>query len=203
MKRICLTAVLAVASFSVSADQVIFDDLIVTNSMCVGADCVDGEEFEFSTLKIKGDDPLVLFQDTSVSASFPTNDWSVGIGLTGQGGAPQFVITDVSGSADVVTLESGNNPGVALGAGAAVVPGAISFGDSGSERRVSYVADGVDDTDAATKGQLDARVVEINANFAAEIDQAAAALEGDIDALMTEIAALTAQLNDLQTALDN
>ena len=35
------------------ADQVITDDLIVQNSLCVGFDCTNGESFGFDTLRLK------------------------------------------------------------------------------------------------------------------------------------------------------
>lgn len=58
----------------VNADQVINDDLIVTSgalessgSACIGANCVEDVEFDFSTLILDQTDPSILFQDTSSS----------------------------------------------------------------------------------------------------------------------------------------
>tara|TARA_B100001105_G_scaffold197721_1_gene161486 strand:- start:42 stop:209 length:168 start_codon:yes stop_codon:yes gene_type:complete len=39
----------------------------------------DAETFGFETLKVKSASPLVLFDDTSSSASFPDNDWQIGV----------------------------------------------------------------------------------------------------------------------------
>ena len=57
------------------ADQVILDDLIVDGSACIGFDCVNGESFGFDTIRIKENNLRIRAQDTSSTASFPTNDW--------------------------------------------------------------------------------------------------------------------------------
>ncbi|PCJ83653.1 MAG: hypothetical protein COA54_15170 [Thiotrichaceae bacterium] len=71
-----------VLSTNVNSDQVILDDLIVRggndlngSGVCIGPDCADFEEFGFDGIKLKANDPLIVFDDTSASASFPSNDW--------------------------------------------------------------------------------------------------------------------------------
>ena len=61
------------------ANEVITQELVVQESVCVGAGCRDGETFGFETLKVKSASPLELFDDTSSSASFPDNDWQIGV----------------------------------------------------------------------------------------------------------------------------
>ena len=56
-------------------DQVIPDDLIVQGSACVGIDCVNNENFGFDTIRVKENNVRIQFDDTSVSAGFPTNTW--------------------------------------------------------------------------------------------------------------------------------
>ena len=78
-----LKAALATTLFSifpcaqVAADNVIRDDLIVDGSACVGFDCVNGESFGFDTMRLKENNLRLHFQDTSSSASFPSNDWRI------------------------------------------------------------------------------------------------------------------------------
>ncbi len=79
------------------ADQVILDDLIVNKSECIGMDCVNGEVFGFSTLKLKENNLRINFTDTSSSASFPSNDWQITINDSANGGANYFSIDNVTG----------------------------------------------------------------------------------------------------------
>ena len=69
---------LAVAApFASQADEVIIDDLIVVGSECLGLDCDLDEEFGFSTMLLKENNLRIFMHDTSISASFPTNDWEI------------------------------------------------------------------------------------------------------------------------------
>ena len=205
MKRILITVFVSILMLSGAslAEEVINDDLIIDGSLCVGTSCADGEDFEFDTLRIKASDPLIKFDDTSSSSSFPNNDWSIGIANTGANGAPQFIIKDVSGGENVLILESGPGSSVALGAGSSVEPGAVSVGSSGNERRISYVDDGVDATDAATKGQLDDYIATVNTNFNAQLVLDRAELDGEIDTLQIEMNDLLNRLTALESALGN
>lgn len=76
------------------ADQVFTDDVIVDGSLCVGQDCVNGESFGFDTIRLKENNLRIGFNDTSNSASFPSNDWEITINDSGNGGANYFGITD-------------------------------------------------------------------------------------------------------------
>lgn len=66
-------------------DQVIPDDLIVQGSACVGLDCVNGEVFNFDTIRMKENNTRISFNDTSVGA-FPTNDWTIRANSSSSGG---------------------------------------------------------------------------------------------------------------------
>jgi hypothetical protein len=77
-------------------DQVILDDLIVDGSACVGMDCTNGESFGFDTIRLKENNLRIRFQDTSSSASFPTNDWQITINDSANGGGSYFAIDDVN-----------------------------------------------------------------------------------------------------------
>ncbi|MFT6809284.1 MAG: hypothetical protein ACJA01_002520 [Saprospiraceae bacterium] len=78
-------------------DQVILDDLIVDGSACVGMDCVNGESFGFSTIKLKENNLRIKFEDTSNSSSFPTRDWELEANSSSNGGTEHFAINDIDG----------------------------------------------------------------------------------------------------------
>jgi hypothetical protein len=88
-------------------DQVILDDLIVDGSLCVGFDCVNGESFGFDTIRLKENNLRIHFQDTSTSASFPTNDWRISINDSANGGADYFAVQDVDAGRNVFVVEAG------------------------------------------------------------------------------------------------
>lgn len=87
-------------------DQVISDDLIVQGSICTGQDCVNGESFGFDTLRLKENNLRIKFQDTSNSASFPTNDWQLTANSSDNGGANKFSIDDIDGGRTPFTIEA-------------------------------------------------------------------------------------------------
>jgi hypothetical protein len=87
-------------------DQVILDDLIVDGSACIGQDCVNGESFGFDTLRLKENNLRIKFQDTSSSASFPSNDWQITANESSNGGANKFSIDDIDGGRTPFTIEA-------------------------------------------------------------------------------------------------
>ncbi|SMX26105.1 hypothetical protein TRP8649_00178 [Pelagimonas phthalicica] len=109
MKKSLFTSVAAlglVASIA-QADQVILDDLIVDGSACVGLDCVNGESFGFDTIRVKENNVRFHFQDTSASASFPTNDWRLTANDSTNGGSNYFGIQDVDANRFPFRVEAG------------------------------------------------------------------------------------------------
>jgi hypothetical protein len=95
------------AGLSAPMDQVIIDDLIVDGSACIGQDCVNGESFGFDTLRLKENNLRIKFQDTSSTASFPSNDWQLTANDSSNGGLNKFSIDDVDGGKTPFTLEAG------------------------------------------------------------------------------------------------
>lgn len=77
-----------------AADQVFNDDLITIGSLSVGQDSVNGENFGFDTIRLKENNLRLHFQDTSTSASFPSNDWRIIINDSANGGSNYFGIED-------------------------------------------------------------------------------------------------------------
>jgi len=87
-------------------DFVINDDLIVDGSACIGFDCVNGESFGFDTIRLKENNLRIKFDDTSVAASFPRNDWQLTANDSANGGASKFSIDDISGARTPFTVEA-------------------------------------------------------------------------------------------------
>jgi hypothetical protein len=89
-----------------AADQVIPDDLIVQQSLCVGFDCVNNENFGFDTIRLKENNLRIKFEDTSVG-SFPTNDWQLTANDSASGGSSKFSIEDITGAKVPFTITAG------------------------------------------------------------------------------------------------
>lgn len=83
------------------------DDVIISFSLCVGNDCVNGESFGFDTVRLKENNLRIHFDDTSVSASFPRNDWRIAINDSSNGGASYFGVEDATAGRRVFSLEAG------------------------------------------------------------------------------------------------
>lgn len=191
--------VLLILASSSYSDQVILDDLIVGRSLCAGSGCADNEAFDFDTVIYKSDDPVVRFQDTSTSASFPTSDWAFGFTDEGSTVTPYFYLKDIDSDKVLLVLESGHAGGIALGADSTVVPNAISVGSSDFQRPIMYVANGTDDSDAATMGQFNTFTSTAEANVATEITT----LDGDVRSLQSSLVELQARLEQLSNRIDN
>ena len=172
IKQFLFATSVGVLAFSLpaAADEVILDDLIVlgdgfdTGGVCVGGGCEDGEVFDFDSLKLKSSDPLIRFVDTSSSASFPTNDWAMGV-VESPSDTSIFFVKDMDADTTVLQLSASAAGGVALGAGAALEDNTVSVGDTGSERRITNVADGIEPTDAATVGQVQAELTNLQTSI--------------------------------------
>lgn len=77
------------------ADQVVQDDQIIVGSQCVGIDCVNGESFNFDTIRLKENNLRIRFIDTSASSSFPSVDWQIAINDSVNGGLNYFAVEDL------------------------------------------------------------------------------------------------------------
>ncbi|AOY89487.1 hypothetical protein BKP64_15650 [Marinobacter salinus] len=178
------------------ADEVISDDLIVNNeSLCVGVDCVPDADFGFDTLALKSPTPQIVFQDTSNSSAFPTEDWMVGITDGGSATQTSFFIRNLTQGLDALVISADGD--VALGAGAEIVADSVSVGDLGSERRVSHVADAVDDTDAVTLAQFNVFKASATGSVSTEVDaldSRVAELEGRLADLVDRLEAVAAKV---------
>jgi len=88
-------------------DQQFLDDVIVVGSICVGQDCNNGESFGFDTGRFKENNLRLHFDDTSTSASFPSNDWRIRINDSANGGAAYFAVEDATGGRTPFLIEAG------------------------------------------------------------------------------------------------
>jgi hypothetical protein len=70
------------------------DDVIIQGSVCVGLDCVNNESFSFDTIRLKENNTRISFNDTSTSAGFPTNDWTIRANSSASGGASFLAFVD-------------------------------------------------------------------------------------------------------------
>jgi hypothetical protein len=77
-------------------DVVHNDDVIITGSLAVGFDAVNGENFGFDTIRLKENNLRVHFDDTSTTGSYPKNDWRITINDSTNGGASYFSIDDAT-----------------------------------------------------------------------------------------------------------
>lgn len=83
------------------ADEVFLDDVAIDGSLCVGLDCVNGEDFDFHTVRLKENNLRIGFVDTSNTAQFPTADWQITINDSNNGGDSYFAIETLTPSATV------------------------------------------------------------------------------------------------------
>lgn len=91
----------------VAADIIHPDDVIITQSLNVGNDSIPDRGFGFDTLILSENNLRIFFEDTSTSASFPTNDWRITVNDSTNGGANKFSIDDVTGGRTPFTIEAG------------------------------------------------------------------------------------------------
>lgn len=120
--------------------QVFTTDVIVQGSQCVGVDCVNGESFSFDTFRLKENNLRIHFDDTSSSASFPSNDWRIIANDSSNGGANYLAIEDstagnkpfyvAAGAGNNALYVSSSGGNVGMGTASPVVELHVADGDS-------------------------------------------------------------------------
>src|SRR5437763_1501765 len=88
-----------------SPEMVTADYEIIQGSLCVGLDCINNESFSYDTIRLKENNTRISFNDTSTSAGFPTNDWTIRANSSASGGASFLAFVDR------VTSENGDEVG--------------------------------------------------------------------------------------------
>lgn len=120
-------------------DQVIYDDLIVTQSIGIGTDMSSGYSFGFNTMALRENNLRIYFDDTSVTSSFPRNDWQIEINESADGGSNHFRIKDITGGKDPFTIQAGaksnafflaSNSRLGLGTSSPLVELHVASGDT-------------------------------------------------------------------------
>ncbi len=91
----------------VAMAQTFTTDVIIQGSLCVGVDCSTGESFGFDTIRLKENNLRIKFQDTSTSASFPSNDWTITANDSSNGGNNYLRFDDVTNNRVPFTVEAG------------------------------------------------------------------------------------------------
>jgi len=114
-------------------------DAEIQGSLCVGFDCIDNETYGFDTFRLKENNLRIHFNDTSNSASFPSNDWGIEINETVNGGANYFGIRDRTADRLSFRLDAGapanslriNNAGnIGFGTDTPIVEVHVADGDT-------------------------------------------------------------------------
>lgn len=93
-------------SSTVRADIVQADDVIIQSSLCVGFDCINGEDFGFDTIRLKENNVQIKFEDTS-AGEFPGTDWILVANDSNSGGLNKFVIQDATAGTTPFTVRGG------------------------------------------------------------------------------------------------
>ena len=76
-------------------------NLVVDGSLCVGFDCPVAPAFGSDTIRLQENNLRIHFDDTSIAASFPSNDWRIVTNESGNGGASYFAIEDSTAARQV------------------------------------------------------------------------------------------------------
>jgi autotransporter adhesin len=189
MKKVTVTVViwvLALAGSLVSnpahADQVIADDLIVQGGACVGVDCVNGENFDFVTIRLKENNLRIRFEDTSSIAWYPTTDWQITVNDSAIGGRSYFGIDNVDSGNPVLRIYEGVGAPVVIGEGSTYSgDNTMSVGSTGNERRITNVAAGTAGTDAVNVSQLNSTAAATLSSANNYTDISIAAISGNLN----------------------
>jgi hypothetical protein len=94
---------------NVNSDYVANTDAVVIGSLAVGFDAVAGESFGFATILLKENNLRIKFDDTSLTAGFPANDWQLTANESASGGANYFAIEDLTGAKIPFKVMAGAN----------------------------------------------------------------------------------------------
>jgi hypothetical protein len=89
------------------AQQVFNTNVVIRNSLCVGFDCPNNPSFGFDTIILRENNLRIFFDDTSVVAGFPANDWRLIANDSASGGANFFAIEDATAARQVFKVSAG------------------------------------------------------------------------------------------------
>ncbi len=153
------------------------------NAIALSAPAINGPNATDTQVTVT--DQYVYIPAGSFTVSGSLYSINPGVAVTSDAGTT-FSYTGVS-NVSLVSFAAGGN-GVTLGRGSERVAGAVSVGAAGSERRVTEVADAVNDDDLINMGQL--RAATAVADLSPMINAEAGRLEG--------VSAMTAAMSAIQ-----
>ena len=96
----------AAAQSDVPGDQNIAEDLTVQGSLGIGLD-IGTPSFGFNTFIMAENNLRMFFDDTSISAGFPANDWMIELNSNLNGGDNYFGIRDATANTIPVYIQAG------------------------------------------------------------------------------------------------
>ena len=120
---LALAVASGVYSTSTSADQVKTENVVVQGSACVGLDCVNGEDFTNTTLRLKENNLRISFFATGASETSKT--WTLLANSSSNGGTNEFQFLSVNGGSPEPLLSDGFEVGADCEAGAEVWGGSF------------------------------------------------------------------------------
>jgi len=107
IKRLLPAALAVLCAVPLFSDEIFYDDVVIQQSLGVGMDVNNGENFGFSTILLKENNLRITFEDTSNSGSFPTNDWQLTANESTNGGKNRFSIEDLTAGQVPFTVSAG------------------------------------------------------------------------------------------------
>lgn len=112
---LALAVASGVYSASTSADQVKTENMVVQGSACIGMDCVNGEDFTNTTLRLKENNLRVSFFATGATETSKT--WTLLANSASNGGTNEFQFLSVSGGAPEPLFSDGFELGAPCSSG--------------------------------------------------------------------------------------
>ncbi len=109
LKTTALATVMATASVSsaFAAGPNFVTDVVIENSLCVGFDCPAAPAYGFDTIRLQENNLRIHFDDTSVAAAFPPNDWRLYANDSANGGSSYFGVEDATAGRFVFRVFAG------------------------------------------------------------------------------------------------
>lgn len=132
---------------NVSGDIVKPNDYIISGSMEIGFDAVNGYNFGYNTLVFAENNLRILFEDTDTMPGAPNNDWQIEINESANGGTNHFAINDITSGTTPFKIMAGApdnslyiSPEGNVGIGTKETTNKLTV--NGSLRAASFIGDG-------------------------------------------------------------